>query len=166
MHLKKVRKALSWAIKPIRNNSKKMIYLLEQIALFPLTFTVVLINTIIFFYLSLRRIPTEFVCFNYDKVVGEKQIWRSITSAFSHYSIIHILFNMGSMWALRGVELIGQETLGQHTFHSVVQYLKITTLLLVFCTLLIVAVYFCFVKFLKWENYRNVNIVGYSGGMF
>ena len=142
-----------------------MIYLLEQISYFPLSFTIVLINTIVFFILSFGRIPSEFVSYNYDKIIGEKQVWRIVTSTFSHFSIIHILFNLGSLWGMRQVELIGQETLGSHSFHSVMEYFKITFLLLVFSTLFITVTYFCLVKFMKWENYRQVNIVGYSGGM-
>ncbi|KAF0977882.1 hypothetical protein FDP41_003204 [Naegleria fowleri] len=143
-----------------------MIYLFEQIAVFPLSFTLVSINTIIFFILSFGKVPSEFVSYNYDKIVREYQIWRVVTSTFSHFSIIHILFNMGSMWSMRSVELIGQEHPTVHTFHSVVEYFKITVLLILLSFLFITLVYFCLIKFLKWENYRQVNIVGYSGVLF
>ena len=143
-----------------------MIYLLEQISYFPLSFTIIMINTIIFFILSFGRIPSEFVSYNFDKIIGERQVWRIVTATFSHFSIIHILFNMGSMWSMRAVELMGQENTGYHSFHSVVEYFKITFLLLFFSSLFITVTYFCLIKFVKWENYRHVNIVGYSGILF
>jgi membrane associated rhomboid family serine protease len=40
------------------------------------------------------------------EVVKEGEYWRMISSIFSHYSIIHLLFNMATLWSYGYMEYI------------------------------------------------------------
>ena len=40
----------------------------------------------------------------YAKAVGGGQYWRCITASVSHLSLLHLLFNMSSLWSLGVVE--------------------------------------------------------------
>ncbi|KAL9648285.1 hypothetical protein ABK040_001702 [Willaertia magna] len=145
-----------------------MIYILEQIALAPITFSLTLLNIIIFLILTIKNFPVESVSFNYDKIASGLELWRCFTCTFSHFSIIHILFNIGSFWSYRYLEVLIylSNNNGKHTFHSVMEFFKIIYLLMIGSTGLVFLTYFCFIKFLKWEQYRHVNVIGFSGVVF
>jgi membrane associated rhomboid family serine protease len=88
------------------------------------------------------------------------QYWRIITSAFSHVSVVHLVFNMSALWSLGAVEQLGHVGLG------VEYYLHYTVVLVVLSGLLVLGIYHVMIQRFKVEYFRRVTAVGYSCVVF
>ncbi|KAJ6859974.1 hypothetical protein NC651_036333 [Populus alba x Populus x berolinensis] len=93
-----------------------------------------------------------------QKVEGHH--WRIITSAFSHISVIHLVFNMSALWSLGVVEQLGHIGLGM------AYYLHYTLVLVVLSGALVLGMYHILIQRFKLEYFRRVTAVGYSCVVF
>ena len=78
--------------------------MLDGIAETPVSAAVCAICVAYWLYLWNRRVEFEAVAFSYRKVVHDGERWRIITATFAHIEILHLLFNLYSLWGCRSVE--------------------------------------------------------------
>lgn len=125
----------------------------------PATSCIIGLCTAIWFYIQKKNIGYPQVGLSYDTAV-EGQHWRIITSAFSHISVIHLVFNMSALWSLGVVEQLGHMGLGAQF------YLHYTLILIVLSGLLVIGAYHVLIQRFKLEHFRRVTAVGYSCVVF
>lgn len=125
----------------------------------PASSCIIGICTTIWFYIQKKNIGYADVGLSYDKAV-EGHYWRLITSAFSHISVLHLVFNMSSLWSLGVVEQLGHVGLG------VEYYLHYTLVLVVLSGMLVLGMYHVLIQKFKLEYFRRVTAVGYSCVVF
>lgn len=140
--------------------------LLDQIWAQPLTSLIVVLNSGLYLYLNLSRTKAESVSFNYVSVTYPKlEIWRFFSSSFAHFGLLHILFNMGTIWSYGFIE----------SLFGWVFYLKVTFLFIILSNILQIIGFFLLKKIASrnlssWlsndrfgESYvHNLHAVGYS----
>lgn len=135
---------------------KPLIYeILEK----PATSCIIGLCTAIWFYIQKKNIGYSNVGLSYDAAI-EGHHWRLITSAFSHISVLHLVFNLSALWSLGVVEQLGHMGLG------VEYYLHYTLVLIVLSGALVLAVYHVLIQKFKLEYFRRVTAVGYSCVVF
>lgn len=135
---------------------KPLIYeILEK----PATSCIIGICSAIWFYIQKKNIGYSHVGLSYETAM-EGQHWRIITSAFSHISIIHLVFNMSALWSLGVVEQLENVGLG------VEYYLQYTLVMVVVSGVLVLAMYHLLIQRFKVEYFRRVTAVGYSCVVF
>lgn len=136
---------------------KPLIYeILEK----PASSSVIGICSLIWWLIQKRGIGYADVGLSYEAAVDSGQYWRVITSAFSHVSVVHLVFNMSALWSLGAVEQLGQIGLG------VEYYLHYTLVLVVLSGLLVLGFYHVMIQRFKVEYFRRVTAVGYSCVVF
>nr|XP_019707682.1 LOW QUALITY PROTEIN: RHOMBOID-like protein 13 [Elaeis guineensis] len=133
--------------------------LLYEIWQKPASSCIIGICTVIWFYIQKKNIGYANVGLSYETAV-EGHYWRMITSAFSHISVVHLVFNMSALWSLGVVEHLGYMGLG------VEFYLQYTLVLVVLSGLLVLGVYHILIQKFKLEYFRRVTAVGYSCVVF
>eukprot|EP00002_Diphylleia_rotans_P004278 TRINITY_DN13093_c0_g1_i1.p1 TRINITY_DN13093_c0_g1~~TRINITY_DN13093_c0_g1_i1.p1 ORF type:complete len:259 (-),score=37.81 TRINITY_DN13093_c0_g1_i1:83-859(-) len=110
----------------------------------------------VWLYLTSRNWGYSEVGISYSKFVEERQYWRAITASFSHVSILHLGFNMSSLWSCAVIEkLLG-----------VVVYLKYTYLLVVLSMVIVIATYHILITRFGSEQHRHTVALGYSCVVF
>jgi membrane associated rhomboid family serine protease len=136
---------------------KPLIYeILEK----PASSSVIAICSLIWYLIQKRGIGYADVGLSYEAAMEGGQYWRIITSAFSHVSVVHLVFNMSALWSLGAVEQLGHLGLG------VEYYLHYTVVLVVLSGLLVLGVYHLMIQRFKVEYFRRVTAVGYSCVVF
>ncbi|WJX51645.1 hypothetical protein P8452_37822 [Trifolium repens] len=133
---------------------KPLIYeILEK----PATSCIIAICSAIWFYIQKKNIGYSHVGLSYETAM-EGQYWRIITSAFSHISIIHLVFNMSALWSLGVVEQLDHLGLG------VEYYLQYTLVLIVVSGVLVLAMYHLLIQRFKASFIGHLSgiVVGYA----
>nr|XP_043611175.1 RHOMBOID-like protein 13 [Erigeron canadensis] len=125
----------------------------------PATSCIIGLCTLIWFYIQKKNIGYSHVGLSYETAI-EGHHWRIITSAFSHISVVHLVFNMSALWSLGAVEQLGHLGLG------VSYYLRYSLVLVVLSGLLVLASYHVLISRFKIEYFRRVTAVGYSCVVF
>lgn len=125
----------------------------------PATSCMIGICSAIWFYIQKKNIGYSHVGLSYETAI-EGHHWRIITSAFSHISILHLVFNMSALWSLGVVEQLGHVGLG------VEYYLQYTLVLVVLSGVLVLGMYHILIQRFKIEYFRRVTAVGYSCVVF
>lgn len=125
----------------------------------PATSCMIGIFSAIWFYIQKKRIGYSHVGLSYETAV-EGHWWRIITSAFSHISVLHLVFNISALWSLGVVEQLGHIGLG------VKYYLHYSLVLVVLSGLLVLGMYHVLILRFKIEYFRRVTAVGYSCVVF
>jgi len=125
----------------------------------PATSCIIGICSTIWFYIQKKNIGYSHVGLSYETSI-EGHYWRIITSAFSHISVLHLVFNMSALWSLGVVEQLGLMGLG------VEFYLHYSLVLVVLSGLLVLGTYHVLVQKFKIEYFRRVTAVGYSCVVF
>ncbi|CAN4099544.1 unnamed protein product [Withania somnifera] len=120
----------------------------------PATSCAIGICSAIWFYIQKSNIGYSHVGLSYEAAM-EGHYWRIITSAFSHISVLHLVFNMSALWSLGVVEQLGHIGLG------VQYYLHYTLVLVVLSGMLVVGMYHILIQKFKLEYFRRVTAVGY-----
>ncbi|KAI0510663.1 hypothetical protein KFK09_011271 [Dendrobium nobile] len=133
--------------------------LLYEIWQKPATSCIIGICSAIWFFIQKKNIGYSQVGLSYEAAI-EGQHWRIITSAFSHVSVLHLVFNMSALWSLGVVEQLGHIGLG------VEFYLQYTLVLLILSGILVLVLYHVLIQKLKLEYFRRVTAVGYSCVVF
>lgn len=125
----------------------------------PATSCIISLCTAIWFYIQKKNIGYSHVGLSYETAVDGHH-WRLITSAFSHISVVHLVFNMSALWSLGAVEQLGHLGLG------VRYYLHYSLVLVVLSGLLVLGSYHILINRFKIEYFRRVTAVGYSCVVF
>ncbi|KAL0456259.1 UNVERIFIED_CONTAM: RHOMBOID-like protein 13 [Sesamum latifolium] len=125
----------------------------------PATSCIIGICCAIWFYIQKHNIGYSHVGLSYETAV-EGHHWRIITSAFSHISILHLVFNMSALWSLGIIEQL------RHIGLGVEYYLHYTILLVVLSGLLVLGMYHLLIQKFKIDYFRRVTAVGYSCVVF
>lgn len=125
----------------------------------PATSCIIGICSAIWLYINKRNIGYTHVGLSYENAINGHH-WRIITSAFSHVSIIHLVFNMSALWSLGVVEQLSHVGLG------IEFYLHYTLVLLVLSGVFVLWAYHILVEKFKFEYFRRVTAVGYSCVVF
>lgn len=125
----------------------------------PATSCIIGICSAIWFYIQKKNIGYAQVGVSYDTAV-EGHYWRLITSAFSHISVLHLVFNMSALWSLGVVEQLGHIGLG------VEFYLQYTLVLVVLSGALVLGAYHVLIQKFRIDYFRRVTAVGYSCVVF
>lgn len=128
--------------------------LLKSVWKMPATCAVCAANIAVFVLLRARHVPPEDVGLSYRTVVGERQLWRAVTAAFAHYSVLHLAFNVAAVFQLGALER-GLGTLA---------YVRATVLLLLACPALALALHGALLR--CGRSNRDTVAVGYSGVAF
>ncbi|KAL8229492.1 hypothetical protein R6Q57_014392 [Mikania cordata] len=125
----------------------------------PATSCVIGLCCVIWFYIQKKNIGYSHVGLSYETAI-EGHHWRIITSAISHISVVHLVFNMSALWSLGAVEQLGDVGLG------VAYYLHYSLVLIVLSGLLVLGSYHVLISRFKIEYFRRVTAVGYSCVVF
>ncbi|KAJ4896193.1 RHOMBOID-like protein 13 [Raphanus sativus] len=125
----------------------------------PATSCIVTLCSLIWFLIQKKSIGYPQVGLSYETAV-QGHYWRMITSAFSHISVLHLVFNMSALWSLGVVEQLGHLGLGT------AYYLHYTLVLVVFSGVLVIGMYHLLIGRFKIEYFRRVTAVGYSCVVF
>ncbi|KAL0477959.1 hypothetical protein AKO1_005319, partial [Acrasis kona] len=128
---------------------------IDDVLRHPIITSIVLVCTSIFIYVNHKNVPADDVSFNYGRIVENFEIWRMVSSTFTHYGILHIIFNMTSLWSYRMAETIGDA-----------YYVKNSFLLMIISFGFMLGCYKLLISKMGREEYRNVNAVGYSCILF
>ena len=98
---------------------------------------------------------------SYDAVVGRAQYWRVISSCFSHTDVLHIAFNMTSLWALGPAEAPSSGI-------GPISFLTTTFLLCFLPQILQLLAFHVYITRAgpSAEGLRHVNCIGYSAVLF
>lgn len=126
----------------------------------PASSCIIALCTAVWLFIQKKNVGYAEVGMSYESVVSEGQIWRLITSTFSHISILHLVFNMNALWSLGIVENLGDIGLG------VQFYLQYTLVLIVLSALIVLGMYHLLIYRFKMEHYKRVTAVGYSCVVF
>ncbi|KAL3146062.1 hypothetical protein ABBQ38_015413 [Trebouxia sp. C0009 RCD-2024] len=123
----------------------------------PVTSILITLCTSVWAWLNHKQLGYQDVGLSHELVVQNKQFWRLVSSQLSHVDLVHLLFNMTSLWSLGGYEQGGKNS-------SLV--LQQSLWLLVGAGLICLAIYHGLIHILHKEQYRNVTAVGYSAVIF
>ena len=94
----------------------------------------------------------EKFAFNYVRIISHQEWWRTLTGTISHIHILHIAFNMSSLWNTRPLE--------RH-FGSYF-YLRITFILYVLISFTMLFSFYIGTKYYQRDYTRSYHL-GYSG---
>ncbi|CAN0870841.1 RHOMBOID-like protein 13 [Linum grandiflorum] len=125
----------------------------------PATSCIIAVCCAIWFYIQKKNLGYTHVGSSYETAL-EGHHWRIITSAFSHISVIHLVFNMSALWDLGVVEQLGDIGLGT------AYYLQYTLVLVIMSGILVILMYHILIQRFKVEYFRRVTGVGYSCVVF
>ncbi|XP_031478100.1 RHOMBOID-like protein 13 [Nymphaea colorata] len=125
----------------------------------PATSCIIGLCSAIWFYIQKKNVGYSNVGLSYEAALDGHH-WRLITSAFSHISVIHLVFNMSALWSLGVIEKLGHIGLG------VEFYLQYTLVLVVLSGVLVLLLYHVLIQKFKLEYFRRVTAVGYSCVVF
>ena len=132
----------------------------------PATTSVIIVCCLVWYYLHRHGLGYEDVGVSYRKAVVEGQYWRCITASFSHVSLIHLLFNMSSLWSLGVVEKMGRLNSKGDTEWGTACYVRYTVVMLIGTMAVVLGVTHLLIKHFKLERYEHVTSVGYSCVVF
>lgn len=125
----------------------------------PASSVIIVICSVIWFYIQKKNISYASVGLGYETAV-QGHYWRLITSAFSHISIIHLVFNMSALWSLGVVEQLNHIGLG------IEFYVQYTLVLILLSGAVVLGIYHVLIQRFKFEYFGRVTAIGYSCVVF
>jgi membrane associated rhomboid family serine protease len=72
----------------------------------PITTILCLLILWIAYYLWSQRIEVSSVSYSYDAIINREEFWRFFTASFSHFDLLHLAFNLMSLYQLGTLESI------------------------------------------------------------
>ncbi|CAM9688100.1 unnamed protein product [Chrysoparadoxa australica] len=121
----------------------------------PATSSLIMLTCCITLWLWHKRISVESVAFSYRSVVLKHEVWRVLTAGMSHFDVLHLLFNLSSLWGMRGHE----KRLGSSLYLS-------QSLLILLCSKLCQTILYSTLIRRGFRNFVDQKSVGYSGVLF
>ena len=138
----------------------------------PVTSLVVATCAAITWYLHARGLGYDDVGMSYAAVVREKKYHRCVTASLSHVSVLHLLFNMSTLWSCGVVEAAGgrgvmsdAESAAGYPWGSA-WYARLSLLMLLGTCGIVLATYHVLLTRFRREEYERVTAVGYSAVVF
>lgn len=110
----------------------------------------------IFALLNHRGLAYPDVGMSYENVIDQGEVWRCVTSQFSHVELLHLIFNLSALWSIG----IAERAVG-HLY-----YIKQTSLLLLLSPIICLLLYHAAIQLAHREEYRSVTALGYSCVLF
>lgn len=77
---------------------------IEELMSRPVTTALLAIIFGVAYYLWSKRIPASDVCFSYETVVQQGEVWRAFTASLSHYDLMHLGFNCMTLYQIGSLE--------------------------------------------------------------
>lgn len=111
---------------------------------------------VIWFVLWNWRFDITALAVSYNTVIVDRQLYRAVTACFVHGGILHLVFNMTSLYAISGVEAAA----GSYF------YTKTTLLLLLVAELVSIALVSALARWWGMVSALEQRAVGYSGILF
>lgn len=128
---------------------------IEKFVRRPVTTLLLFVNLGVAYYLWMAGIEVSAVSFSYD-AVSNGSYWRMVSASFSHFDLMHIGFNMMSLYQLGDLELV----YGSAAF----LYLNID---LVFITMIIcLAISYLRMKYFGHDDLQYQQSIGFSCVLF
>ena len=72
----------------------------------PVTALLLASNLATAWHLHARRVPVDAVALSYDAVVRRGEYWRVVSASFAHFDLLHLGFNMMSLYNLMALEAL------------------------------------------------------------
>ncbi|CEO95023.1 unnamed protein product (mitochondrion) [Plasmodiophora brassicae] len=123
----------------------------------PLTSATVAVCFVLWVWHWNSRSDLARVASSYRRIVIEKQVWRCITSTYSHGSVLHLAFNMSMAWSQ------GQQFESQI---GTVEFARVTTLFIVVSSCLSLGATWLLVHRMNQPGAADKQSVGYSAVLF
>jgi membrane associated rhomboid family serine protease len=103
---------------------------------------------------------------SYTAVVREKKYHRCVTASLSHVSVLHLLFNMSTLWSCGVVEAAGGGTNAAYPWGSG-WYARLSALMLLgTCGIVLAIARVLVIARVRGEEHERVTAVGYSAVVF
>ncbi|KAJ7539038.1 hypothetical protein O6H91_11G074500 [Diphasiastrum complanatum] len=110
----------------------------------------------VWLFIQKKNVGYADVGLSYEAIFSDGQHWRLLTSAFSHISFLHLVFNMSALWSLGVVERLKEVGLG------IEYYIHYSLVLLILSALAVLGMYHTLIHRFKLDYYKRVTAVGYS----
>lgn len=75
-----------------------LVYFLDYFFYYPGCAAIIAMNLLVFALIKLKKLSGIALASSYDSVIGKRQEYRIVTSAFTHFEPIHLLCNLGSLY--------------------------------------------------------------------
>lgn len=144
-------KLFQWPIKMIQSNPN--LEFLQR----PATSFLILVNVALAFIYWNNRVDPSSVCKEYQKIVHDNELWRSLSGATAHFEPLHIGFNMMSLYAL-GSEL--------EPMYESVPFMFYNICLIPLTTIVMMSLVWLQMRWTGDERLKQTKTVGYSGVLF
>lgn len=130
--------------------------LLADLMNMPVSSTVIALCIGIWFYEWNNRVSYESVGISYAKFARQGEYWRIVSASFSHLDLMHLVFNMGSLYSCGTIEIAK----GSMFYFQ-------NTIILIFVSMLIaMGTYHILLTRFAMRQYENTVAVGYSCVVF
>jgi membrane associated rhomboid family serine protease len=114
------------------------------------------VNMYLAFYIWSYRVNPMDIVSGYDLIVNDKQYYRIITASFAHLEILHLAFNMSTLYSLGRLEMaIGT-----------LQYFVYTVDLVFLTMICMIGIHYVLIYYRGMEQYRHSKGVGFSCVLF
>ena len=123
----------------------------------PVLISIEIICGLIWCYINYYQVDSKKFAFNYIQIMHHKEWWRTVSSSLSHIQILHLAFNLVTLWSTGFMEQSQGSLL----------YFQINFLLFMFSEIAMIISYYVMSKYLnKGEYVKNMYAVGYSAILF
>ena len=123
----------------------------------PVIIGIEIICSLIWLYIYYYRVDAKKFAFNFHQIVENKELWRIVSGTMSHIQIMHLCFNLVSLWNTRFIEM---------RFGSIT-YFKLSFCLFLISNASMICVYWLMTQYFdKYEYVKDLYVVGYSAILF
>jgi len=126
----------------------------------PVTTIHVVVITFLWVYLYTKEIEVTKIAYQYDRCVNHQEYWRIVTASYSHLALLHLAFNMFSLWSLGPIE--SNPIFGVGT----VAYLKYSFLLMTLSMVVVTLATYVMTTRFNRTGMRETYSLGYSCVVF
>ena len=123
----------------------------------PVLISIEIVCGLIWCYINYYKVDPKKFAFNYNRIVVDKEWWRTISSTLAHIQILHLAFNLITLWSTGFIE----------EWKGSLLYFQISFLLFMLSEIAMIISYYIMSKYLNREEYvSNMYAVGYSAILF
>jgi len=126
----------------------------------PVTTAHVVLITALWVYLYTRETEVTKIAYQYERVITHHEYWRLITATYSHLALLHLAFNMFSLWSVGSIEGNAEFGVGSLT------YLKYTFVLIILSMAVVTLVTYVMSTYFSRVSMRDTYSLGYSCVVF
>lgn len=148
---------LFWKTVQLQNCQLIMDAATNMIPTKPVLISIEIVCGLIWCYINYYEIDSKRFAFNYIEIIENKEWWRTISSSLSHIKVLHLAFNLVSLWSTGFME----QSQGS------LFYFQLNFLLFIFSEIAMIVSYYIMLKYLnKYDYVKNMYAVGYSAILF